>query len=406
MNATGPVDRADAHTVTPGRTVWLVARRELNTRLRTKAFAISTIVILVLMAGYMFLQAQLAANSDKLDVGLSGQASALSTQLVDAAKQFDKTVEVVEITNPADGEVKVRDGDLDALVSGTPSALEVTAKSALDDTLRKVLNVLVQQQTLNGQLAEAGLNPKQVQQKVAATTVDVKTLTPADPQRGQRVAVGIVVAVLLYFSLVVYGTTVAQGVVEEKSSRVVEVLLATIRPWQLLLGKVFGLGLVGLIQIAILAVVGLVAANLTGALTLTSATVGAAGFGVIWYVLGFFLYATVFAAAASLVSRQEDMQQVLTPITMVIVIAFLLGISLLGQAPDSTATIVLSLLPPFAPIMMPGRIALGGVADWQVVLALVLAAAGIAAVTWLGGKIYNNAVLRTGSRVKLREALG
>jgi ABC-2 type transport system permease protein len=132
---------------------------------------------------------------------------------------------------------------------------------------------------------------------------------------------------------------------------------------------------------------------------------GALATGVLWYLLGFFLYATIFAAAASLVSRQEELQSVVTPISTVIIIAFVVGINLLIQDPSGTTVTVLSMLPPFAPILMPGRMAIGVAPLWQVLLAVVLALGAVAAITWLGGKIYSNAVLRTGSRVKLREAL-
>jgi ABC-2 type transport system permease protein len=112
----------------------------------------------------------------------------------------------------------------------------------------------------------------------------------------------------------------------------------------------------------------------------------------------------VFAAAASLVSRQEELQSVLTPISMTIIVAFVAGINLMIGSPSGQTVMVLSLLPPFAPILMPGRMAMGVATTWQVVLAIVLALAAIAAITWLGGKVYANAVLRTGARVKLREA--
>jgi ABC-2 type transport system permease protein len=116
------------------------------------------------------------------------------------------------------------------------------------------------------------------------------------------------------------------------------------------------------------------------------------------------LYATVFAAAASLVSRQEELQSVITPISTVIIIAFVVGINLMIQDPSGTAVTVLSMLPPFAPILMPGRMAIGVAPLWQVLLSVVLAIGAVAAITWLGGRIYSNAVLRTGSRVKLRDA--
>src|SRR6185503_4699528 len=163
----------------------------------------------------------------------------------------------------------------------------------------------------------------------------------------------LVVVALLYLALLLYGSMVAQGVVEEKSSRVVELLLANVRPWQLLSGKVLGLGLVGLIQLFSVGAVGLLLAILTQVVTLTGAAAGRLAWGLRRYLLGYLLYATVFAAVGSLVSRQEDVQSVLMPITVVLVMAFVLGFAVLTSSPTGPTATVLSLLPPLSPILMP-----------------------------------------------------
>lgn len=211
---------------------------------------------------------------------------------------------------------------------------------------------------------------------------------------------------LLYLGIVGYGALVTQGVVEEKSSRVVEILLSTLRPWQLMLGKVLGLALVGLTQLVIIGAVGLVLAKATGVLTIPGAAAGALIWAVIWYLLGFLLYATVFAAAGSLVSRQEDAQSVVAPVSITLVIVFVVGLNVLLKDPDSTTSTVLSLVPVFSPILMPGRIAAGAASGLEITAALLLTVLFVGLFTWIAGKIYQNAVLRTGSRVSWREALG
>ncbi|GDY30143.1 ABC transporter permease [Gandjariella thermophila] len=388
-----------------GRTVLLVARREFRTRVRSRSFAIGTGLIVVLLAGLVLMQSLLFGRSEHTTVGLAGQATALAAPLRSTAHTLGRDVDVQEVTGPAAGVEAVRSGRLDALVTGAPDALRVTVKDQLDGTVRAALVSIVQQQVLDAQFAEVGLDPKQVSQNVAAAGIRVTALEPADPQRGQRLALGFVTAFVLYFSLVFFGSAVAQGVVEEKSSRVVEVLLATVRPWQLLAGKVLGLGAVGLLQLLVIGAAGVGLATATHALPVPGAALGALGAGVLWYLLGYFLYATVFAAAGSLVSRQEDVQGVLTPIILVIAVAFVVGVNLLLRDPADPASTVLSLLPPFAPVLMPGRIAAGVAPAWQVLLAVLLALAAIAALTWLGGRIYAGAVLRTGARVRLRDAL-
>ncbi|TWP49999.1 ABC transporter permease [Lentzea tibetensis] len=390
--------------MSPFRSVTLVARREFVAKVRTRSFLIGTVVIIAVLAGYVLLQAALFSDGQRSVVGLTGQAVQLADPLREKAKAFGIEVETRDVTTAENAEQLVRDDELDALVTGAPPALRMIVKDQGDDVLRNVLDDVLRQQVLAAQLAEAGL-PQTIAQELQNVRVAVTALEPADPLRGERLAVGLVVAALLYYSLLVYGTMVAQGVVEEKSSRVVEILLATLRPWQLLLGKVIGLGAVGLVQLVLISGVGLLLASGSGVLSISGVGGSVVANGVLWYLLGFFLYATVFAAAASLVSRQEELQSVLTPISMTIIIAFVVGINLMIQNAAGTAVTVLSMLPPFAPILMPGRIAMGVAPAWQVLVAVVLALGAIAAITWLGGKVYANAVLRVGSRVKLREAL-
>ena len=391
--------------VKPFTAVRLVAKRELNTRLRTKSFVIGTAVILVVFAGYSLLQATLLGDAGRSKIGLSGQATGISDQLKTVAQQLGRDVETITVTSPAEGRKQVEKGDLDALLSGSASDLQVLVKSDLDKQLHAALNSIAQQQVLNAKLLEAGLDAPQVLNAISTATVKVTSITPPDPDRDQRLVIGLVMVFLLYLSITTYGTLVAQGIVEEKSSRVVEILLSTLRPWQLMLGKVLGLGLTGLIQLVILAGAGLGMATATGTLTLSGVATSTVLWGLLWYVLGFFLYATIFAGTGSLVSRQEDVQSVVTPVMMVLIGGFVVGLSLLQQSPGGTATTALSLIPLLSPVLMPGRIAAGSVSDLQVGLSIVLTLAAIALFTWLGGRIYHNAVLRMGSRVRLRVAL-
>lgn len=384
--------------------VWLMAGREVRTRLRARSFVFGTAALVLALGAFVLVQALAVNRTQPTKVGISGQAIVLAGALQQTTAQLGLTVDTY-VVDQSDGLSQVSSGQLDALVSGPPGALHVTVRSGLDARLRTALTSLVRQQALDAELAEAGLKPSDVNAAIAAVHVDVTRLTAADPDAGQRLAIGVIVVILLYASLILFGNLVAQGVVEEKSSRVVEVLLSTVRPWQLLLGKLTGLCVVGLIQVLIVSVIGLVVSAIAGVLSVPGDAFGALGAGLLWYLVGFFLYATVFAGAGSLVSRQEDLQPVVAPVIIVIAVAFVLGIRLLVANPNGGLATVLSLLPPFAPVLMPGRMAVGGVPGWQVLLALVLALAAIGGLTWLGGKIYANSVLRTGGRVKLSEAL-
>ncbi|WP_026424747.1 ABC transporter permease [Actinokineospora inagensis] len=392
--------------MTPRRTVWLVARRELRTRLRARSFLVGTAVSIAVLVVFILMESTVFGGERVTRVGLSGQAAAIAEPLTEEARARGLEVRVSTVRDPAAGESQITDGDLDALVTGTPAALHVVVDESLDENLRRALNTLVQREVLRAQLASVeDLDPDQVLATVADSTVDVRSLRAPDPTHDERLAMALVIVALLYLSLLLYGTMVAQGVVEEKSSRVVEILLATVRPWELLAGKVVGLGLVGLAQLTVVGGVGTVLAVVTGVLTIPGAALGTLLWGLLWYLLGYLFYATVFAAAGSLVSRQEETQSVLLPITSVLVLAFVLGFGLLTRAPNASATAVLSVLPPFAPILLPGRMALGVATGWQVMVAVVLMVGAVGGLTWLAGRIYAGAVLRTGPRLPLRDAL-
>jgi len=196
---------------------------------------------------------------------------------------------------------------------------------------------------------------------------------------------------------------VAAGVVEEKANRIIEILLGTVRPRQLLLGKVLGIGLVGFLQLALLGATALVAVGRTHVINLPNVGVTAIAGGLMWFVLGFFLYALVYAAAGSLVSRQEDLASVTSPLTMLVVGTYL-AFFWVEANPTNPIGIALSIIPPLAPILMPARMATGDAQAWQVILAVILTIGEIALLNALAARIYANSVLRIGTRVKLSQA--
>ncbi|MFI0463154.1 ABC transporter permease [Saccharopolyspora sp. 5N102] len=385
--------------------VWLVARREIRTRVRTRAFIAGTVATILIMGGYAALMMFIGHQAGTTKVGVTAQAAAVGAPLQAAGTAFGKSFEISTVEEAA-GERQVRDGDLEALITGTPDAPRLVVKRSPDSELRGALDAVVQQQALNAELTRAGLDPAGVRAATESAHVSVTSLETEDPHLGERLGLAIAAGVVLYMFLIIGGQMVAQGVVEEKSSRVVELLLSTIKPTQLLAGKVIGIGLTNLLQLVIIAAAGLIASGAGGVLTLPSAALaGTLGWGLAWFLLGFFTYATVLAAASSLVSRQEDLQNVISPVIMVLVVPFVIGVSMLPSSPDSTLAAVLSLVPGFSPTLMPMRIALGVAAPWEIAVSVVLSLAAIAVLLRLGGRIYSNAVLHTGARVKLRDAL-
>jgi ABC-2 type transport system permease protein len=196
---------------------------------------------------------------------------------------------------------------------------------------------------------------------------------------------------------------VATGVSEEKASRIVEMLLSCIRPQQLLAGKIIGIGVLGLAQLVTIAGFAIVLALATGTDVVPSSAIWAALLVIGWFILGYAFYASLFAAAGSLVSRMEELQNVIVPINLTILVSFIISIGSL-QDPNSTLAVVASILPVSAALAMPVRIVLGAATGWQIALSLVLLIGSAVALVPVGARLYSGAVLRTGSRVKLRDA--
>lgn len=387
------------------RTVWLVARRELNTRVRTRAFVIGTLVTLVVAAGVPVVMSLIASTAGSTTVAVTDRSAAVAAPL---ARSMGDEFEQRRVSDVGEGRRLVREGDVDALITGPPGGgdLRLVVDERADEQLRTALTAASRQLALNAALAEAGADPTVVRERLSTAAVEVTALSPADPQRGQRLGMAMAAGFLLYMFLIASGQMVAQGVVEEKSSRVVEILLSTIRPTHLLGGKVLGIGLTGLLQFVTVGLAGAVAVSATGIMTLPSASlVSTLVWALVWFLLGYLFYATILAAGASLVSRQEDLQSVITPVVMLLIVPFMVGVSVLPNDPDGLLGAVLSLIPGFSPVLMPMRIALGVAAPWEIALSLALTVVATLAALWLGGRIYRNAVLRTGARVKLTDAL-
>ena len=385
--------------------VSLVAGREVRTKLRSKAFIVTTAATLLLLVGFALVMKLISGGSDAT-IGVTQQTATLAKPLEAAAGAVGEDIDTVTVSEQ-DGRSQVADESIDALVVGDSGGeLRVVVKKDLDDKLRNALNVLAGQLALNQEIVDLGGDPAQVNEAVADATVSVEPLEEPFPYDGQQLVLGAVAGILIYMSLLLNGQMVAQGVVEEKSSRVVELLLSTIRPSQLMAGKVLGIGFVGLVQMIVIGGVGVAAAIAFDVLTISISTaVGTVIWLIVWYILGFLMYSLLFAGLAALVSRQEDVGGVISPALMFVIVGYILGISVLPSDPDNALVGALSIIPVFAPTLMPMRLAMGGVPGWEAALSVGLVVVLIPVLVWLAGRIYANAVMRSGARVRLRDAL-
>lgn len=388
------------------RAIALVAMREIITRVTSKAFVWTTaIIVLAIVGGGIVLSATLPTGLPPRSLGVTDQTVTLTPALEGAATAAGIGLDVEQVTTESEGEERVRDGSLDALLTGEPGSLVLAVERELDPALDVVVSLLTQQEALTAEIVALGGDPADVTSAVAAARPEVRAIGDASDVDEGQLFTGMLSGVLIFIAITMAGQLVAQGVVEEKTSRVVELLLATIRPWELMAGKVAGIGAIGLLQLVLVTGAGSAVAMSTGTLDQTGVNLGATvGWVLVWFLLGYVMYASVLAAAGALVSRQEEVQTVVFPILMIMMIPYVLGVSVATTDPTSPLITNLSLIPLFSPFLMPIRIAQGTAEAWEVALAVGLSVAIVPLLVWLAGRIYANAVMRTGARVPLREA--
>lgn len=380
--------------------VALVARREIAAKLRDKGFMLSTAFIAVAILASVLLPAVLGGDESRYEVGIVGDDAGLTAAVQAQAAAADADVTVTSYADTEAGRTALADEDVDAVVDGA----QVLVTETLDEGLRQILDQANAGIIAQDRLAAAGIDADEVTQALDVPPLDLVAIDPDAERNSQREVIALLGVVVLYSLLILIGQYVAMGVVEEKSSRVVELLLSTIRPWQLLAGKVLGLGLIGLVQLVIIGVVGISSAVAFDVLAVPGDAVGTLVQVLGWFLLGYGFYAALFAAGAALVSRQEDLQSILLPMIVVLVAALVIAIQAV-QTPDGLLARVTSLVPGLSPLVMPVRVAAGVVAWWELVLSVGLMLLAIAGMVRLGGRIYAGALLRSGGRVKIKDAL-
>lgn len=344
------------------------------------------------------LQVVLGSQGTEEKVGVVGDRTAIGAALVAQGKALDVSVTVVGLPDEAAARRAVDGGDVDGALLQAAEEPLLLVKGSAGAALQAVVQGAVTQVDLAQRLATAGVSLG------GLPRVTVLPVDPSTARSGERTGVTLIGVAVLYSLLVLFGQFLAQGVVEEKSSRVVELLLATLRPWQLLAGTILGLGMLGLVQILVVAAVGVGGALAFDVVSLPGQLLGTVVTLIAWFVLGYAFYAAVFAAMASLVSRQEDLATVVLPTTLPLVAGFVVAIRAAND-PGGRLAAVTSLVPGLSPLVMPVRTAAGEASAWQVAVAVVLMLVAIGLVVRLGGRIYAGALLRTGGKVSIREAL-
>jgi ABC-2 type transport system permease protein len=390
--------------VKPWSQVALLAKREFLERARSKPFIITMSLITVAILAIGPVVSVLSGGDDEATkIGLTGEEpSGIEQELHSQATLFDLEIEVDRFMNRDEAETALTDGNIAVvLVDGTEIVFQEESSSRLTALLRSAVNTTVKTEALT----RLGLSESEISLVVEPIPIEVTTLEEQDVQDDAKRGAAFAGAILLYISIIMFGQFVAMGTVEEKQNRVVEVILSRVRPWQVLVGKVVGIGFLGLLQLLILAGAAYASAQLAD---LPDIDVAAIGLPIIaslffWFILGYTFYAFLYAAVGSTVSRQEDLQGAIMIPIILIMPGYLLAI-FAAENPEALLPTVASWLPPWAPFVMPVRIAAGVTQPWEIVVAVVGTVLGAVALVWIGSRVYSGALLRTGSKVKLREA--
>ena len=390
--------------MSPWSQVALLAKRDFTERATSKPFLItmSLLVVAILAVGPIV---NLLAGGDEeaTTIGLQGsEPPGIEQQLEVQSQILEMDIDVVRFPDRAAADEALTEGDAAVvLVDGDTIVFHTDETSRLSALVGGAVTTAVKTSTLS----ELGLSDGEIAAVVEPVPLEVVTLEVDDPQEDAKSVAAFVGTLVLYVSILMFGQFVAMGTVEEKQNRVVEVILARVRPWQILVGKVVGIGLLGLLQLALLGGAAYVAAQLANLSDIDLAEIGLPIIAGVffWFILGYTFYAFLYAAVGSTVSRQEDLQgAMMLPIILILPGYFIALIA--AESPDALLPTFASMFPPWAPFVMPVRIASGVAQPWEVVVAVVGTALAAAILVWIGSRVYAGAVLRTGGRVKIRDA--
>ncbi|WP_083707424.1 ABC transporter permease [Intrasporangium flavum] len=397
-----PATRLPAHDGV-GRAWTVVAMREVVVRLTNRAFLVSTALTLLFIAGYGAFAAWQSGRTTTWTVAVSTTDAPAAGPLVAATGRVAHTTDdtVVVTTKPvADASAArtaVTDGDADVWLHRTATGWAATSADDVPSGLRTALEQAVRTDALDRNATAAGTSLTSLEQ---GSALSLDRFSGAGTDAGFVKAVTFAFALLFFMSAMMFGQQIAASVVEEKQSRLVEIIATAIPVRQLLAGKVVGNSAIALAQVVLIAGVGLVMVSFTD----FSALLPTLSTAVVWFVLffavGFFALACLFAVAGALASRTEDLQSTTAPMTTVLMLVYVVSFGLSG-----TALTVASYVPVASVVTMPARILAGDATWWEAVLSLLVMVVFSAATVVVGERIYRRSLLQTRGRVSWRQAL-
>ena len=379
---------------------WLVARRELMDRGRAKSFWIASVLLIVAVAAAALIPALLQGGTSTTRIGIVANTPALTAAASEAGHISGTPVAVETLPDLRAAEAQLQSGALAAVLVGDREVLVKQVSVFGSNGIATTLSAVVGLEKLFAQLPPSAL-AKAVSERV---TLPVRGLTSSGRSAADRFT-GLAVAILMYIILLTYGIRITIGVGEEKASRVVEVLLSTLRPVQLLAGKVIGMGLLAIGQIAVVVATYLILGHALGTHAVRGASTSVVLVGALWLLLGYAFYCTAFAAAGALITRQSDAYNAALPLQIPLILAYVLTYTVIYSTSVNPFFHVLAFIPFTAPIDMPVLVAVGAAPAWQVAVSALITIISTVGMAKLAGTIYGRAILRTGSRLKVRQVL-
>jgi ABC-2 type transport system permease protein len=413
--------------------IFAVIKREYFQIVKTKGFIISTVLAPVIMIAFIAVPVLLSVKStgEKKTIAvvdMTGQVfqefdrTLAEYKMKDESRrytvqEFRPTADISGLRSLLSQKVLANEFSAyifipDSILSGGEAEFVSQHVSDFDEIKR--LSESLNRVVVGLRLKKEGLDPQRVSDYMKHVGLKTIKVTPQGEKEdvGGTFAMAYVLVLLIYMTLIFYGSIILRGVIEEKSNRVVEVVLSSLKPFELMMGKILGIGAVGLTQYAVWALIGFVMSQY-GMSMVTSLVPAASGikfaippyiffYFVVFFILGYFLYGTLYAAVASTVNNEKEAQQMLMPITMFLVLPILL-MTMVIKDPSGSTSVILSLIPFFAPIIMFMRICVLMPPSWQVALSIGLLGLTVVAMVWLAAKIYRIGILMYGKKPSLPE---
>lgn len=380
-------------------TAWMiVARREIISKLTDRAFIFGTLGLIGILAAVFGVQAFMANKATEYAVVTSSSAAQQMAQQVKTVAEADDDKTTVKLTTVADdaaATAAVKDDDVTWLHQGDDGWI-LTGKDEVDGDLQASATNAIRDATLTTNAAAAGTTVEDLSRGSAVTTA----VLDGDAERAVVAQiVGFALAMLFYLASFTFGLALANSVVEEKASRIVEIITTKISVRELLAGKVMGNLALAFAQMALFVGVGLIGLSFTEYDRFLPMVSGAVGWFVIFFAVGFGLVACLWAVAGALASRTEDVQSTSTPLTMLTMAMFFAALLV-----DGTAKTVLSFVPPFSSIIMPMRVLEGSAPWWQALIALAILVASAALIVRAAARLYQRSLLQTQGRLSIKQA--